>query len=73
MYFGYFWNYIQSSLVLLYLSRQNDIYIVGKVGCILYLEALFVGFLGGSVLKVDISGAMKKKRAAAGFGLQLML
>ena len=33
---------------------------VGKVGCIVYLATLLVGFLGCSVLKVDIDGVVKK-------------
>ena len=33
---------------------------VGKVECIVYLATLLVGFLGCSVLKVDIDGAVKK-------------
>ena len=35
--------------------------VMGKSGFIVNLEALHVGFLGGSVLKVDISGAANKK------------
>ena len=42
-------------------------------GCLLNLVSLIVGCLGGSVPKVDISGAAKKKRATSGFGLQGML
>ena len=34
-----------------------------KVGCIVNLAALIVGFLGGSVMKVDVVGGVKKKRA----------
>ena len=33
----------------------------GKVGCLIYLAANIVGFLGGSVLKVSIAGEVKKK------------
>ena len=44
-----------------------------KVGCLLNLEDLIVGFLGVSVLKVDISRLVKKERANSGFGLQVML
>ena len=40
-----------------------------KVGCIVNLEAIIVGFLGGSVLKADIDGVVKKKGATSGFGL----
>ena len=32
-----------------------------KFGCLLYLAAICVGFLEGSVLKVDLDGAVKKK------------
>ena len=46
---------------------------VGKVGCIVYLVVLLVSCLGGSVLKVDLVGAVKKKRATSGFGLKVML
>ena len=31
-----------------------------KVGCLVNLTALIVGFLGGSVLKVDLAGVVKK-------------
>ena len=34
---------------------------VGKVECILYLAALLVGCLRGSVLKVDLTGVINKK------------
>ena len=44
-----------------------------KVVRLVNLAALLVGFLGGSVLKVDISGVMKKKRETSGFELQVML
>ena len=44
-----------------------------KVGCVLNLEALLVVFLGGSVLKVDIDGLVKKNGVTSGFGLQVML
>ena len=44
-----------------------------KVGCIVNMAALLVGFLVGSVLKVDIAGVMKKKRADSGFGFQVIL
>ena len=46
---------------------------VGKVGCIVYPEEILVGCLGGSVLKFDLAGAVKKKRATSGFGLKVML
>ena len=44
-----------------------------KVGCLVNLAALLVGFLGSSVLKVYIYGVVNKKRAASGFGLQVMI
>ena len=44
-----------------------------KVVCLVNLAALLVGFLGSSVLKVDIYGVVNKKRATSGFGLQVML
>ena len=45
---------------------------LGKVGCIVYMAALLLGCLVGSVLKVDLSGVVNKKRATSGFGLKLM-
>ena len=44
-----------------------------KVGCLVNMAALLVGFLGVSVLKVDISGSVKKKILTSGFGLQVMI
>ena len=46
---------------------------VGKVGCILYLAALLVCYLGGSVMKVDLDGAINKKGVTSGFGLKMLL
>ena len=40
---------------------------VGKVVFLVYMVAFIVGFLGGSVMKVDISGLVEKKRATSGF------
>ena len=37
------------------------------------MVSLIVDFLGGSALKVDIAGVLKKKRATSGFGLEVML
>ena len=54
-------------------SHHNYRFVMGKVGCLVYIVALLVGFLGGSVLKVDLSGSVKKKRATSGFGLKLIL
>ena len=44
-----------------------------KAGYLVNLAALLVGFLGGSVLEVDLDGVVKKKRATSGFGLQVMI
>ena len=44
-----------------------------KVVCIVNLAALLVVCLGDSVPKVDIYGAVKKKRVTSGFGLQAMI
>ena len=46
---------------------------LGKVGCLVNLEALLVGYLGGSVLKVDLAGAANKQSLTSGFGLLVML
>ena len=45
---------------------------MGKVGCPVNMDALLVRCLGGSVPKVDLYGAAKKKRATSGFGLQVI-
>ena len=34
---------------------------MGKVGYLVNIAAIIVGFLGVSVMKVDIAGAVKKK------------
>ena len=44
-----------------------------KVVCLVNLAAILVGFLGSSVMKVDIYVVMNKKRATSGFGLQVMI
>ena len=44
-----------------------------KVGCLVNMASFLVVLLGGSVLKVDISGVVKKKRADLGLGFQVML
>ena len=44
-----------------------------KFDCLVNMAALLVGFLGGSVMKVDLAVVVKKKRATSGFGLQVML
>ena len=46
---------------------------MGKVVCLVNMEALIVGCLVVSVPKVDFAGAVEKKRATSGFGLQVML
>ena len=56
------WNYIQAILGLLCLSHHNLKLMAGKVGCLVYLVALLVCCLGGSVLKSDLAGAVKKKK-----------
>ena len=66
-------NYIQASLGSLCLSHHNYKLMVGKVGCLVYLVALLVGCLGGSVMKVDFSGVVNKKRTTSGFLLKVML
>ena len=43
---------------------------VGKVGCLVYPEALIVGCLGGSVLKVDISGVVKRGKGNFRFWIE---
>ena len=42
-------------------SHQNSTLVMGKVGCLVIMVALLVGCLGGSVLKVDLNGTVKKK------------
>ena len=37
------------------------------------MAALIVGFLGGSVLNVDLYGVGKKEGATSGFGLKMMI
>ena len=64
------WNYIQYSLGSLHLSIQNCTLMVGKDGCLVYMATLILGCLEGSVLKVDIAGAVKKNRAPSGFVLK---
>ena len=46
---------------------------VGNVVCIVYLAALLVVCLGGSVLKVYLDGVVKKKRATSGFVFKVMI
>ena len=46
---------------------------MGKVECLLGQESLLVGYLGGSVLTVDMAGVVKKIRVTSVFGFQFML
>ena len=46
---------------------------MGKVGCLVYMVELLVGYLGASVLKIYLTGVVKKKRTTSGFGLEVML
>ena len=41
--------------------HQIFTFLMRKVGCLLNLEALFVDFMGGSIMKVDIAGVVKKR------------
>ena len=67
------WNYIQDSLESLYLSHHNYTLIMVKVGCPVYMAELLVDFLGGSYMKVDLSGAVNKKVETSGFVLKVIL
>ena len=40
---------------------------------LVYMVALILGCLGGTVLKVGLAGAVNKKRVVSGFGLKVML
>ena len=44
-----------------------------KFGCLVNMAVILVGFLGVSVLKVDLTGVAKEKISTLGFGLQVML
>ena len=37
----------------------NSTIFMGRVGCIVNMAALLVGFLGGLVIKVDLDGVVK--------------
>ena len=41
--------------------------------CPVNMAVILVGFLGGSVLEVDLTGVVKKKSVTSGFGLQVIL
>ena len=42
--------------------NQNYTLVMGKVGCLVNMATIIVGLLGGSFMKVDIAGAVMKKR-----------
>ena len=46
---------------------------MGKFEFIVGWKLLLVGFLGGSVMKVDLAGVTKKTQVTSGFGLKVML
>ena len=54
-------KYIQDSIVSLCLSHHNYTLMMGKVKCLIYLASLLVGLLRGSVLNVDLTGAVDLK------------
>ena len=64
---------VHSSLVSPFLSHHNYTLMVGKVGCLIYVAALLVSCLVGSVLDVDIDGVAKKKWVTSGFGFKVMI
>ena len=53
--------------------HQNSTFVMRKIGCFVNLEALLVVLLGGSFLKVDLAGLVKKKSVTSGFGSQVIL
>ena len=55
------------------LSHHNSTLVMGKFECLLGQESLLVGYLGGSVLTVDMDGVVKKIRVTSVFGSQFML
>ena len=46
---------------------------MGKVGCLEFWAELIVGYLRGSVTRVDMAGVVKNNRVTSGFGLQVIL
>ena len=46
---------------------------MGKVVCLVGLEALLVGCLGGSVIKVNLYGVVTENKKTSCFVLQVML
>ena len=41
--------------------NQDSTLVMGKFGCLVNMAAFLVGFLGGSVLKVDLYMVVNKK------------
>ena len=41
--------------------HQNSTFVIREVGCLVNMAALVLGFLGGSVQKVDLAVVVKKK------------
>ena len=54
-------------------SCNNSTLVTGKVVCLLGLSERIIAYLGGSVLKVDITGMVKKNRMTSGFGFQVII
>ena len=54
-------------------SFNNSTLVTGKVGCLVGMSERIVGCLGGSVLKVDITGVVKKNRVTSGFGFKVII
>ena len=46
---------------------------MGEVVCLVYQVELLVGFMGGFVLIVDMSGLVNNIQVPSGFGLQVVL
>ena len=46
---------------------------LGKVVFLVYLAAIIVGCLGGSIMKVDLAGAVKKKLGDFRFVFRVLL
>ena len=53
--------------------HQNSTFVMRKIGCFVNQEALLVVLLGGSVLKVDLSGVVNEKWSTLAFVLQVIL
>ena len=54
-------------------SRHKSTLVIGKVVCLVCWVELLVGFLGGSVLEVDLDGVVNKIQLTSGFVLQVVL